>query len=332
VTVIETFKELRILEISLWRYLLKHERQLVLDVVLPPEGGLDVEELLYEDIGRVTLAKVVARVSSEVLKTQMYTIVKLRSAIIQKNLGLAHSVLRRYISQSRYTSDCTYDDFAQEALIGAMTALDRFDPWRGFSFSTYASNWIRHSVLRARDNTVRPLRLPVHVGYSLKLIFDKQAYLTTQLRRKPTLVELSVALGMTEYAVDSMMTNLPKSYSLDSPFVDIDNLDSRYANDLYEYFVAPESKVDHLEITENKAMVRVALTKLPKKERDILKMRFGIDSDQMTLQEIGEKYRVSRERIRQIEVKALPKLKRLMHSMESGYINWSPRRKVINDH
>ena len=227
-----------------------------------------------------------------------------KNDFVSANLRLVVAVAARYSREL-----LTFEDLVQEGNIGLMKAVDRFDYRKGFRFSTYASWWIRHAIGRALADKARLVRLPVHVLDAQKKVEKPRRALTAQLGRKPTPAEIAKETGLDVEEVERINA-LPSSspLSLDEPFSDEDDDRSRM-DTLADPEPGPEP-VDRLAQTETERAMISLMAQLKPVEVDILRKRFGLhDGRERTLQEIGDEHRLSRERIRQVQDRALNKLR-----------------------
>ncbi|MBC8073889.1 MAG: sigma-70 family RNA polymerase sigma factor [Deltaproteobacteria bacterium] len=226
-----------------------------------------------------------------------------KHAFVRANLRLVVTMARRYAH-----GRMALPDLIQEGNIGLLKAVDRFDPDRGYRFSTYASWWIRHAISRAVADKAREVRVPVHMlDVHHKLRRTKQRFEVLQ-GREPGDEELAQSAEVPIERVRRLrMCLLDQAPSLDSP---ISGNDARTAGDLLEDDDAPQV----LEGIQSRVMdskIRELVDRLPTIEADVLRKRFGLDeSEPMTLREIGEQYSLSRERIRQLQEQALGKIRR----------------------
>lgn len=230
-----------------------------------------------------------------------------RNDFVRANLRLVVSIARRF-NHGRMA----LADLIQEGNIGLMKAVQRYDYRRGFRFSTYASWWIRHAISRALADKGREVRLPVHMIDAHHKLSKAKRELTSKLGRKPTNGELSEASQIPAEKIEKMRGYLlDQSFSLDRPVNDEDG------RSYLEFLRDPRFEDDSLTDTLNQhalsRAVRNALQELKPIEADILRQRFGLDTHhEHTLKQIGEKYNLSRERIRQLQEQALSKVRVLM--------------------
>lgn len=227
-----------------------------------------------------------------------------RAAFIRANLRLVVSIARRY-----YHGKMSLADLIQEGNLGLMKAVERFNYQFGYRFSTYASWWIRHAISRSIADKGRDVRVPVHtVDLAHRLSRSKQLLLM-QLGRVPTNEELSKVTGIDPEKIEKMNVYLLEhSFSIDQR---VSEEDPRSVADFLEDPAPSAHPMDQLVDKTVHAEIQRLLKHLSALEADILKKRFalGNHTEEMTLQDIGKKYRLSRERIRQIESKALGKLR-----------------------
>jgi RNA polymerase primary sigma factor len=234
-----------------------------------------------------------------------------RNDFVKANLRLVVSIARRF-NHGRMA----LADLIQEGNLGLMKAVERYDHRRGFRFSTYASWWIRHAISRALADKGREIRLPVHMIDAQHRLTKARRELTAKLGRQPTTEELAVATQMPADKVEKMRSwILDQAISIDRPVGDEDG------RNLAEMLEDPErddnSPTDELATEAMTQEVRTLLDELKPIEADILRRRFGLDDDQeLTLKEIGEKYNLSRERIRQLQEQALSKMRRALQRKE----------------
>ncbi len=228
-----------------------------------------------------------------------------KNDFVQANLRLVVTIARRY--------DFGYlplADLVQEGNIGLLKAVDRFDHRRGYRFSTYATWWIRHAIVRAIADKGRTIRVPVHMLDARQRLARREHDLARQLGRRPTREELAAASGVPEQQLERIgSARLDRPVSLDRPVGDDDE---RRLIDLVRDPEAEEhDAADQLVRRGLIEVVRAELARLKPIERDVLRQRFGIsDTDeQRTLKSIGERYHLSRERIRQIQEQALARLR-----------------------
>ena len=226
-----------------------------------------------------------------------------KQAFIEANLRLVVSIAKRYSHQ-----DMPLIDVIQEGNIGLMKAVDRFEYRRGFKFSTYATWWIRRTIMRGIADRGRTIRLPVHLFEALQRVRRASETLAQKLGRKPSPEELAQCTGQPSERVEMLLKFAARPLSLEIPVGE--------DSDLGDFLEDPttSSPVDDVQSQELTEEVDRALAALTPKEAQILRRRFGIGvGDEQTLEEIGRAYGVTRERIRQVEGMALKKLSRGRH-------------------
>ncbi len=224
-----------------------------------------------------------------------------KNALIEANLRLVVSVGKRFANRG-----LPFSDILQEGNLGLIKAVDKFDYRRGYRFSTYATWWIQQSIIRAIAEQGRTVRIPLYITETVSKINKISSQLQQKNRRDPTLEELAVASSNPLKNVHLYFNVIKMPYSLEMPIGDDDE---GHLNEV----IADESVRSPIEIIEElnlKKLIADVLDTLPEREKIIIKMRFGIDSGkEYTLEEIGSVMGLTRERIRQIEMEALRKIK-----------------------
>jgi RNA polymerase primary sigma factor len=230
-----------------------------------------------------------------------------KNEFVKANLRLVVSIARRF-NHGRMP----LADLIQEGNIGLIKAVERFDYRRGYRFSTYASWWIRHAISRALADKGRAVRLPVHMIDAYHRVAKSKRELSGKLGRQPTVEEIGEATGIAAAKIEKMRSYLlDQSFSLDRPVSDEDG--RRFIDFIQDPNAEESSPVDTLADEAMTSEVRHLLAGLKPIEADILRQRFGLDDDkELTLKEIGEKYNLSRERIRQLQEQALMKMRRAL--------------------
>jgi RNA polymerase primary sigma factor len=236
---------------------------------------------------------------------------RIKRSFVEANLRLVIAVARKYSN-----GPMALIDLIQEGNMGLMKAVDRFDPDRGYRFSTYAAWWIRHAVSRAAADKSRTVRLPVHFIEAYQQLLKIRKDLQVQLGRQPNLDEVADAMGITRRKADRIQSYLQEgSLSLDRP---VNHEDARSFLDMLEDPATSEGiPAQVIHENENELTVTALYDALTPMEREIIVLRFGLgDSEAFTLKDIGRRFRLSRERIRQIQEHALCKLRQYFQMNE----------------
>jgi len=226
-----------------------------------------------------------------------------REHLIRANTRLVVSIAKRYVGRG-----VPFADLIQEGNLGLMKAVDKFDHTRGFRFSTYATWWIRQTISRAIADQGRTIRVPVHMLERIRLMYKQRRQLEQQLGRPPTIEELAQALKQPVHKVQWILQVSWHPLSLESPI-------NEYEDDEAELgaFVEDRHAPEPAQITYQRILnerIRSVLNTLPPREAQVIRLRYGLDGNPpLTLEEIANKFGLTRERIRQIENKALRHLR-----------------------
>jgi len=277
----------------------------VAQIGFSPETTTDALQLFLREAGRHQLLTAAQEV--ELAKKIERGDLEAKQRMIQSNLRLVVSIAKNYRNQG-----LPFLDLIQEGTLGLIRAVEKFDWRRGFKFSTYATWWIRQAVARALADKARTIRMPVHIVERLQKMNRAERTLWTQLGREPTLEEIAEEASLPLQQAIEVRAAARASASLDQPVGDGDDA-------VFGDFVAGEEPLpeEEVERTLRSQALKQALGALTDRERQVVVLRYGLaDSEPKTLEEIGKRLGLTRERVRQIELESLRRLASL-REMES---------------
>ena len=275
------------------------------DAIITPEDlskemNIDDPVRMYlKEIGRIPLLTIEEelKLSHKIAEGDEFS----KSLLAESNLRLVVSIAKRYVGRG-----LMFLDLIQEGNIGLMKAVDKFDCEKGYKFSTYATWWIRQAITRALADQARTIRVPVHMVETINKLVRIQRQLTLDLDREPSEEEIAEKMNITVEKVREVIKIGLDPVSLETP---IGEEDDSHLGD----FIKDESTLSPEEYAENEMLkeeIMQVLLSLQPREQEVLELRFGIhDGTCHTLEEVGKRFSVTRERIRQIEAKALRKLR-----------------------
>lgn len=261
----------------------------------------DSVRLYLREIGKIPLLN--AEEELELAQRVVEGDKKAKDKMAEANMRLVVSIAKRYVGRG-----LDLLDLIQEGNTGLLRAVEKFDPDKGFKFSTYATWWIRQAITRAIADQARTIRIPVHMVETINKLLRTQRRLTQELNREPTNEEIAEAMEIEVDKVEHIMKIKQDISSLDASVRD-DEEDSVLGDFIEdEDTISPEESATNQLLKEH---VKDMLGALTEREQKILKLRFGLeDGKSHTLEEVGQEFAVTRERIRQIEAKALAKLRK----------------------
>lgn len=286
------------------------ENKIARQIVENAEPLKEAEEKLTEiksEIKQTSDPKEKAKLNKQAtsLQFKINRLKKPKDQMAEANMRLVVSIAKRYSGRG-----LDFLDLIQEGNTGLLRAVEKFDPDRGFKFSTYATWWIRQAITRAIADQARTIRIPVHMVETINKLLRTQRKLTQELNREPTVDELAKAMDETPEKIKYVFKIKQDIQSLDATIGGSDDDDASELGNFVEddTAVRPEDATDEHLLKEQ---VMDVVNELSDREQKIIKLRFGLDGGRPhTLEEVGAEFAVTRERIRQIEAKALVKLRR----------------------
>ena len=271
------------------------------------EIGDDSVKMYLREIGKIPLLSVEEEMdlAQKIIHGSEKERKKAKDKMAEANMRLVVSIAKRYSGRG-----LDFLDLIQEGNTGLLRAVEKFDPEKGFKFSTYATWWIRQAITRAIADQARTIRIPVHMVETINKVLRTQRRLTQELNREPSVDEIAKSMGMEVDKIEYVMKIKQDIASLDASVGrDGEDEDSSLGD-----FIEDEERVSPEDAAANqllKEQLAAILRGLTEREQKIIKMRFGIGGGKShTLEEVGAEFSVTRERIRQIEAKALNKMRK----------------------
>lgn len=271
-----------------------------IDLSIPEGVALDDPVRMYlKEIGRVPL--LTAEEEMELAKRMEKGDQEAKQRLIEANLRLVVSIAKRYVGRGML-----FLDLIQEGNMGLIKAVEKFDYRKGFKLSTYATWWIRQAITRAIADQARTIRIPVHMVETINKLVRTSRQLLQQLGREPTAEEIASEMGITPEKVREILKIAQEPVSLETP---IGEEEDSHLGDFIEDEDAP-APAEAASFLLLREQIEEVLDTLSEREQKVLRLRFGLDDGKArTLEEVGKEFGVTRERIRQIEAKALRKLR-----------------------
>lgn len=267
------------------------------------EENLDALQAFLKDVSRFRLLSPEEEYVTAKKVTQGDE--RARQLMIESNLRLVIAVAKGYRKP-----DSSFLDLIQDGMIGLIKAVEKFDPSRGFKFSTYATWWIRQSISRGIADTSRTIRMPVHIVEKFNKILKVKKELFLTLNREPSIEELAEAMGMPVGEVERIITSAQTPASLDRPISDNGDEDHEFKEYLVDSLNPAVDEEVFLGVRDS--ILDSVIDHLSFREQRIIEMRYGLNNrDTMTLEDIGRAFNITKERVRQIEVSSLEKMRKM---------------------
>lgn len=269
------------------------------DILSQSQNGSDPVHIYLKEIGKIPL--LTASEEMQLAKKAQEGSKEARRKLAEANLRLVVSVAKKYIGRGML-----FSDLIQEGNLGLIKAVEKFDYTKGYKFSTYATWWIRQAITRAIADQARTIRIPVHMVETINRMLRVSRRMVQELGREPTPAELAKRMGIGIEKVNEILKASQAPVSLETPVGEEE--DSHLGDFIQDNHVPiPAEEAAHTLLCEQ---LEEVLKTLSDREEQVLRLRFGLDDGrQRTLEEVGKEFHVTRERIRQIEAKALRKLK-----------------------
>jgi len=265
---------------------------------------IDIQEALPSYLSKLTQAPLLsAEEEVELTRLSQQGDATARQRIVEANMRLVISIARSYRSKA-----VPLEDLIQEGAIGLMHAVERFDPEKGFRFSTYATHWVRQSIGRALDNKAKAIRIPAHISQTLRKIEREKAKLTRDLGGEPSQEELALAMGITPRKLSSLYQCAREMVSLDTKIGENENTTLGGLLKTEDQSTNPEAEAINGEMQRELYHI---LMELSERERHVVSFRLKMDDtpENEIRDELAKELQLSRERIRQIEMQAIKKLR-----------------------
>ena len=260
----------------------------------------DPVKMYLKDIGKVPLLSIEEEreLAKKVMQGDQYA----KSVLCEANLRLVVSVAKKYVGKT----SMSFLDLIQEGNMGLLRAVDKFDYTKGFKFSTYATWWIRQAITRAMADQSRTIRIPVHMVETINKYVKVSRSLMQKLQREPTIEEIAKEMDLSVAKVMEIQKTAQDPISLETPMGEED--DGKMADVIVDE--SAKSPIESATQTLLREQLLAVIDTLTPREQEVIRQRYGLlDGKQKTLEEVGREFHVTRERIRQIEAKALKKLK-----------------------